>query len=39
VTSKAWRIAWVMIGTVMGAGFASGAEIMAYFSDYGEAGL
>ena len=39
VTSKAWRIAWVMIGTVIGAGFASGAEIMAYFSDYGEAGL
>ncbi len=39
VTSKAWRIALVLIGTVIGAGFASGAEIMAYFTDYGEAGL
>ena len=39
VTSNAWRIALVLVGTVIGAGFASGAEIMAYFTDYGEAGL
>ena len=39
VTSQAGRIALVLVGTVIGAGFASGAEIMAYFTDYGEAGL
>lgn len=39
VTSNAWRIALVLVGTVIGAGFASGAEIMAYFTGYGEAGL
>lgn len=33
------RIALVMVGTVVGAGFASGAEIKAYFVQYGEAGL
>lgn len=39
VTSKVWRVALVVVGTVIGAGFASGAEIMAYFTGYGEAGL
>ena len=39
VTSNAWRIALVLVGTVIGAGFASGAEIMAYFTSYGEAGM
>lgn len=39
VTSNAWRLALVMVGTVIGAGFASGAEITAYFTRYGEAGL
>lgn len=37
--SGAWRVALVLVGTVIGAGFASGAEIMAYFTGYGEAGL
>lgn len=37
--SGAWRIALVLVGTVIGAGFASGAEIMAYFTSYGEAGF
>ncbi len=39
VTSHTWRIALVLVGTVIGAGFASGAEIMTYFAEYGEAGL
>ncbi len=39
VTSNVWRIALVLVGTVVGAGFASGAEIMTYFVRYGEAGL
>lgn len=38
-TKTAWRIALVLVGTVIGAGFASGAEIKAYFVDHGEAGL
>ena len=37
---KAWGpglgIAMVLVGTVIGAGFASGAEIMAYFTRYGK---
>ena len=41
--NKAWGpglgIAMVLVGTVIGAGFASGAEIMAYFTRYGEAGF
>lgn len=37
--SGAWHIALVLVGTVIGAGFASGAEIMAYFTSYGEAGF
>ena len=37
--SQALHIALVLVGTVIGAGFASGAEIMAYFTDYGETGL
>lgn len=36
---SAWRISLVLVGTVIGAGFASGAEIKAYFASYGEAGL
>ncbi len=39
MTSNAWRIALVLVGSVIGAGFASGAEIMMYFTKYGEAGL
>lgn len=35
----AWPVAMVFVGTVIGAGFASGAEIMAYFTRYGEAGF
>ncbi len=38
-TSNAWHIALVLVGTVVGAGFASGAEILTYFAKYGEAGL
>lgn len=38
-SSNAWHIALMLIGTVIGAGFASGAEIMAYFTSYGEAGF
>ncbi len=39
VTSYTGRLALVMVGTVVGAGFASGAEIKAYFVRYGEVGL
>ena len=39
VTSNAGGLALVMVGTVIGAGFASGAEINAYFVQYGEAGF
>lgn len=39
VTSNAWHIALVLVGTVVGAGFVSGAEIITYFAKYGEAGL
>lgn len=38
-TSNAGRLALVMVGTVIGAGFASGAEITEYFVQYGEAGF
>ena len=31
--------AFIFVGVILGAGFASGAEIMAYFADYGKAGL
>lgn len=37
--SSAWKVALVLVGTVIGAGFASGAEIIAYFTGFGEAGL
>lgn len=35
----AWRIAVTYIGTVVGAGFASGQEILQFFSRYGEQAL
>ena len=38
-TSNIRKLVLVMVGTVIGAGFASGAEIKAYFIRYGEAGL
>ena len=31
--------AFIFVGVILGAGFASGAEIMAYFVDYGKLGL
>ena len=31
--------AFILVGVILGAGFASGAEIMAYFVDYGKMGL
>ncbi len=38
-TSNARCLSLVLVGTIIGAGFASGAEIVAYFVKYGEAGL
>ena len=38
-TSNARHLALVMVGTVIGAGFASGAEIKVYFVQYGEMGF
>ena len=34
-----WQTAMVFVGTVIGAGFASGAEIRTYFTRYGAAGF
>ena len=36
--SEAWQIAAVYVGTVIGAGFATGREIMEFFTRYGTAG-
>lgn len=36
--SEAWQIAAVYIGTVIGAGFATGREIIEFFTRYGAAG-
>ena len=37
--TSALSVALVFIGTVIGAGFATGAEIMTYFTRFGEAGF
>ena len=34
-----WKIVFVIIGTAIGAGFASGQEIQMFFNSYGEKGL
>ncbi|KAF0995878.1 hypothetical protein [Geobacillus sp. TFV-3] len=36
--SEAWQIAAVYVGTVIGAGFATGREIIEFFTRYGTAG-
>ncbi|MBO7208325.1 MAG: hypothetical protein J6V58_01160 [Clostridia bacterium] len=38
-TQNFWKIAFVFVGTVIGAGFASGQEIMQFFVKYGRYGV
>lgn len=33
------KVVWVLIGTIIGAGFASGKEIYLFFNTYGEKGI